>query len=194
MVRDSVTGMNRNQVLSLLARHAARTLDANEAAMTAETIRFVELYRDCFLRSQLRGHLTGSAWILDPKRTKALLTHHKKLDKWVQLGGHADGNPDLWDVAQREASEESGLTRWDNTSTEIFDLDRHLIPARRDVPEHYHYDLRFLFEADPTEKLIVSSESVDLAWVPLAEMTDFNPEESIARMVRKSQHAGDSLI
>src|SRR5215204_3717077 len=104
--------MNRSAVLSLLSRHAARLLDANEAALTAATIRFVESSPDCFLRSQLDGHLTGSAWILDPSRTKTLLTHHKKLEKWVQLGGHADGNPDLWDVARREASEESCLTTW----------------------------------------------------------------------------------
>jgi hypothetical protein len=111
--------MNRTGVLTLLRRHATRALDAldaHEAAMTDGTIRFIEAHPDCFLRSQLTGHVTGSAWVVDPSRSRTLLMHHLKLDKWVQLGGHADGDPDLWAVAQREACEESGLTRWGVTS------------------------------------------------------------------------------
>lgn len=154
--------------------------------MTADTIRFVEEHTDCLLRSQLKGHLTGSAWVVDRSRTQTLLTHHRKLDKWLQLGGHADGDPDLLAVALREAREESGLTHLRVTETEIFDLDRHWIPERKDVPAHFHYDLRFLFEADPAEPLIVTSESKDLAWVQLGEVVALNPEESMARLVRKT--------
>ena len=103
--------MHRTAVLKLLRAHAALALDAHEAAMTADTIRFVEAHADCCSRTQLSGHLTGSAWIVDASRTRTLLTHHRKLDKWLQLGGHADGDPDLLAVALREGREESGLTR-----------------------------------------------------------------------------------
>lgn len=154
--------------------------------MTAATIEFVQAYADCLLRSCVPGHLTGSAWILSPDRRKVLLTHHHKLDKWLQLGGHADGDGDLAAVAGREAREESGLAGLRVVSPEIFDLDRHWIPPRKADPGHYHYDLRFLFEADPAEPLAVSSESKALEWVDLAEVATLNPEESIARMVRKT--------
>lgn len=185
MVRDAVN-RNRTGVLTLLRRHSSCAFDAHEAAMTDDTIRFIEAHADCFLRSQLMGHVTGSAWVVDSSRSKVLLMHHAKLDKWVQLGGHADGDPDLWAVAQREAREESGLTRWGVTSKDIFDVDRHLIPERQGVPEHFHYDLRFLFQADPDEALTESSESKGLSWIPLEQVAALNPEESMARMVRKT--------
>lgn len=179
--------MHRNDVLKLLRDHAARALDAHEAEMTAETIRFVAAHEDCLLRSCVPGHLTGSAWIVSPDRTKTLLTHHHKLDKWLQLGGHADGEADLLAVARREAHEESGLQNIRVVAGEVFDLDRHWIPARKTDPGHYHYDLRFMFEADPAEPLVISNESKDLAWVDVSRVTALNPEESMARMVRKTQ-------
>ncbi len=177
--------MHRTEVLQLLQAHAGRPLDPHEAAMTAETIRFVEAHADCLQRTQLSGHLTGSAWVVDAGRTRTLLTHHRKLDKWLQLGGHADGDPDLLAVALREAREESGLTRLRPVTREIFDLDRHWIPERKAEPAHWHYDLRFMIEADPAEPLTVTNESKDLAWVELSKVTGLNPEESMARMVRK---------
>lgn len=154
--------------------------------MTDATIQFVESHPDCLLRSCAPGHLTGSAWIVSPDRRRTLLTHHHALDKWLQLGGHADGDTDLVAVARREAWEESGLTRLRLVSGEVFDCDRHLIPARGAEPAHYHHDLRFMIEADPTEPLAISSESKDLAWVDLDRVTTLNAEESMARMVRKT--------
>lgn len=178
--------MHRTAILKQLSAHVARPLDAHEAEMTRATLRFVESHPDCLLRSCVEGHLTGSAWIVSPGRTRTLLTHHVKLDKWLQLGGHADGDPDLRAVALREAREESGLGNVRVIAPEIFDVDRHWIPARKDVPSHHHYDVRFLLEADPGEPLTVSSESKELAWVELARVAALNSEESMLRMVRKT--------
>jgi len=175
-----------NPVLALLRTHAQQTLEAHEAEMTAEILRFVSAHPDCLERRCGPGHLTGSAWIVSPDRRQTLLTHHQKLDKWLQLGGHADGETDLLGVACREAREESGLTGLRVVSSAIFDVDRHWIPPRKSEPGHYHHDLRFLLEADPAEPLVISRESKDLAWVDVATVTVLNPEESMARMVRKT--------
>jgi len=179
--------MHRAPVLSLLRAHAARVVDDHESAMTAATIAFVTAQPDCLRRTCVPGHLTGSAWIVSPDRSCVLLTHHRKLDKWLQLGGHADGDPELLAVALREGREESGLASLRAVSPDVFDLDRHWIPPRNADPGHFHYDLRFLFEADPREPLTCSSESKDLAWVGLDAVTTLNPEESMARMVRKTK-------
>ena len=157
--------------------------------MTAATLAFVTAQPDCLRRTCVPGHLTGSAWIVSPDRTRVLLTHHRKLDKWLQLGGHADGDPDLLAVAWREAREESGLANVRVAAPEIFDLDRHWIPERKHEPGHFHYDLRFVFEADPREPLAITHESKDLAWVALDRVTGLNSEESMARMVRKTRRA-----
>jgi 8-oxo-dGTP pyrophosphatase MutT (NUDIX family) len=179
--------MLRQPVLQLLRVHLARELDARERAVIADTIQFVEAHEDCLQRTCVPGHLTGSAWIVTPDRSRVLLTHHLKLDKWLQLGGHADGEEDLLAVALREAREESGLTELHAVSTEILDVDRHWIPPRKSDPGHYHYDLRFLIEAtSPEAPLLVTHESKDLAWVKLENVAALNPEESMARMVRKT--------
>jgi 8-oxo-dGTP pyrophosphatase MutT (NUDIX family) len=178
--------MHRAAVLRLLRAHQPRAADPHEAAMTAEVIHFVEAHPDCLLRTCVPGHLTGSAWIVDAPRRRVLLTHHRKLDKWLQPGGHADGDPDLLAVALREGREETGLTRLHAVSPEVFDVDRHPIPPRGDTPGHWHLDLRFLVAADPEEELIISDESHDLAWVELERIAALNPEESMLRMVRKT--------
>ncbi|MFA6456416.1 MAG: NUDIX domain-containing protein, partial [Bacteroidota bacterium] len=106
-------------------------------------------------------------------------------EKWLQLGGHSDGDPDPLNVALREAEEESGIPGIIPLSKEIFDVDVHPIPARKNVPEHFHYDIRYLFEADDTHSLTITPESKDLAWIPLNDIEQFSTEESILRMVRK---------
>jgi 8-oxo-dGTP pyrophosphatase MutT (NUDIX family) len=178
--------MHRQLVLNLLRAHVRQELEDQEAHMTAATIRFVVEHVDCLWRRCGPGHLTGSAWIVSPDRRLTLLTHHRKLDKWLQLGGHADGDSDLLAVARREAEEESGLSRLRPLGSEIFDLDRHWIPARGNEPGHHHYDLRFLIEADPAEPLRITNESKDLAWVEISRVVELNPEESMMRMVRKT--------
>jgi len=181
--------MHRAAVLRLLRAHQPHAADPHEAAMTAEIIRFVDAHDDCLVRTCAPGHLTGSAWVVDAARSRVLLTHHRKLDKWLQPGGHADGDPDLLAVALREAREETGLTRLRPVSPGVFDVDRHWIPARGDTPGHWHLDLRFLIEADPAEELVVSDESHDLKWVELERVAALNPEESMLRMVRKTAAA-----
>lgn len=186
MVRHHMSVDPRNGVLNLLRAHAGKALDTHESAMAADMIHFVETHPDCAERSLQVGHLTGSAWIVDSERKRVLLTHHRKLNKWLQLGGHADGDLDPLSVAMREAREESGLTRLRVVDEKIFDVDRHLIPARKSDPDHWHYDIRFMIEADPAEPFVVSDESHDLAWIEISRMAEYNDSESMLRMARKT--------
>jgi len=176
----------RYAVWKLLDEHTGLRLSEPEMTMTRTMREFVETQPDCAKRSLSVGHLTGSAWIVDASRKRTLLTHHRKLNKWLQLGGHADGNLNLLEVALTETREESGLEDFTPASPRLFDVDRHLIPARKSDPEHWHYDLRFMIVADPDDTLAVSDESNDLAWVEIERMADYNPEESMMRMARKT--------
>ena len=140
-----------------------------------------------FSKDNKKGHFTGSAWIVSPDRSMVLMTHHRKLNMWLQLGGHADGLDDLISVAIREAKEESGFDNFVLVSEKIFDLDIHKIPAISEGPIHLHYDVRFLLEADPKDnRIVVSDESHDVRWIPLDKILSRNPEESMQRMVKKT--------
>lgn len=133
------------------------------------------------------GHVTGSAFVLSPDATRVLLTHHAKLNIWVQLGGHCDGIEDARFVAQKEAYEESGLSRITLLSDDVFDIDIHEIPARKSDPAHLHYDVRFLMQAT-SETFTVSDESHALAWVPLDDLEAVSTETSLLRMRDTALH------
>lgn len=177
--------MHRKPLLSSLDAHTA--WDDGEVAMVDRTRRFVSEHVDCFERSLAIGHVTGAAWIVNPNRNKVLLTHHRKLDRWLQLGGHCDGDGDTCGVAAREAAEESGLSSVKLVSSAIFDVDVHRIPARRNEPEHDHYDIRYLFEADDKEDLVISEESIALAWVELERLVEHGVDESVLRLAHKTE-------
>jgi 8-oxo-dGTP pyrophosphatase MutT (NUDIX family) len=185
------TILKRALLLSLLETHTP--WNEHEGRMRDRMKDFVNRQPDCFDRSLLVGHITGSAWVLDQDQALVLLTHHCKLNKWLQLGGHADGEGDVLLVALREAVEESGLESIWPFSREIFDVDVHEIPAHANDPAHLHYDVRFRLAANPNQPLRVSSESKELAWVPLREVHKLTREESVLRMVEKSLAGPDAL-
>ncbi len=175
--------MHRQPLLNLLRSH--HPADASEQAMTQATINFVEQQPTCFERSLLMGHITGSAWIVSPDRRQTLLIHHRKLDRWLQPGGHADGDADVTAVALREAREETGLFSLRLLNPAIFDVDIHPIPARNDVPEHLHYDIRFLLEADLYEPFGQSGEIKNIRWLSIKEAVNYVADGSIFRIVNK---------
>jgi len=160
--------------------------DARETAMRDRLVAFVTAHPAACDRALAIGHVTASAWIVDPARTRALLTHHRKLGAWLQLGGHADGDLDLRRAALREAREESGLASLRFAVDAIYDLDVHPIPPRPGEPAHDHYDVRFAFEADPDEPLVVSAESKELAWIPIEALDHYGVDESVLRLARKT--------
>ncbi|MDE1957985.1 MAG: NUDIX hydrolase [Xanthomonadaceae bacterium] len=167
-----------------LAAYAQAHCD--EAVVVALFRGFLADHPQCFERTLAHGHFTGSAWLVSADGRRVLLTHHRKLGRWLQLGGHADGDPDLARVALRETQEESGLAGLALDGEAIFDLDRHRIPARGDEPEHWHYDVRYVVRAGGGERFAVSAESLALAWRPVIEVAaDAEADASLRRMAAK---------
>lgn len=189
--------MHRKPLLESLERYERRY---PEEASCVERIRaLVSENEDCFERSCVPGHITASSWIVSHDAARVLLTHHRKLGAWLQLGGHADGDPDPLAVALREAQEESGMQRFrviDAGEPGLpFDIDVHSIPARPGEPEHEHHDIRFLLVAEPHQPLVISEESHDLRWFPVFDLPTALDDESVLRMARKApaQLAGAGL-
>ncbi len=148
----------------------------------------VEAHEDCFLRTCMPGHITASCWIVSADHEKSLLTHHRKLGRWLQLGGHADGETDAATVALTEAREESGMTEFTVFGDGMtLDVDVHDIPARKDEPAHEHHDVRFLLVAGPDQDIVVSEESHDVRWFGWDEIERTVHEESTVRMARRAR-------
>ncbi|AYQ32290.1 NUDIX hydrolase [Runella sp. SP2] len=177
--------MNRTPLLQLL--QAYQPTEPEEQRMWFETIEFVKQNPACFERSLPIGHITGSAWVVDETGQFVLLMHHRKLDRWFQPGGHADGEWNILQVAIKEAQEETGLESVEVVSDSIYDVDVHLIPANTKDPAHFHYDIRFLLRANKAIPLKINNESKNLVWVPLEDVASYNNSESIMRMARKQK-------
>jgi len=148
-------------------------------------LEFLHSHADVFRRSHIEGHFTGSAWLVSADGERVLLMHHRKLGRWLQPGGHADGDAELARVALREAQEETGVAGL-RVEGGIFDLDRHRIPTRGSEPEHWHYDVRYVVRAMADESFAANEESLGLAWRPVREIAaDAQADESLRRMARK---------
>ena len=172
----------KNTLASLKDYHPTCELEERHKQ---EMICFLENNINCFDRTCKSGHFTASCWIENATGTHVLLMHHKKLDQWFQLGGHADGDPDLLSVALKEAQEESGLENIVPVSKDIFDVDIHFIPPYADVPEHYHYDVRFFLKSPVEAPLIINGESKDLRWFGKDSASLPTQNASILRMFEK---------
>jgi ADP-ribose pyrophosphatase YjhB (NUDIX family) len=172
----------KEELLGLLS--AYEPSDAGEIDSKTAILGFVA-NSDELGRPNGAGHLTGSAFVVNRSRDKALLNHHAKLDMWLQFGGHVEAGELVLDAALRETREESGLRNLELASPAVFDIDVHLIPERNGVAAHYHYDIRFLVIADEAEPLAISEESRAIVWVPMGEVARYSTSESILRMKRK---------
>lgn len=175
-----------SQSLALALLDNYQPTDENEIKAHAFISKFVSENPRYWSRQTLTGHLTASAWITNAEQTHAVLLHHRKLDLWVQPGGHIDDDDETLPLASlREATEETGLKDLTLKQTSIFDLDVHAIPGRKNEPEHWHLDIRFWF-VSAQGQLVINAESNELAWLSRAEIEQKTDEESVLRMVRKT--------
>ena len=182
-----------NELLANFVAHSSHAGDALQHATRIQT--FVANVGRPWSRTTLTGHLTASAWVLDGSRTHVALIHHKKLNRWLQPGGHIDDSDASWRAAaQRETTEETGLAQFlaQPGDDALFDVDVHAIPARPDEPAHFHYDLRFLLltDVDATQHSTLAinlDESHDCRWFALTALAaDASNEVSMLRMIELS--------
>jgi 8-oxo-dGTP pyrophosphatase MutT (NUDIX family) len=172
-----------------LARH--RPADAAEAEDLRRIRDFVARQADPFDRRIAAGHLTGSALVVSAAGTHVLLVHHRKLERWLQPGGHADpGEASGEEVALREAREETGIAGLllHPRAPRPLDVDVHEIPARDGEPAHEHLDLRYLVVAPETAALVrAATESSDLRWFEWDELAALDLDPGLRRLLRKAR-------
>ena len=141
-------------------------------------LNWIEEQENAFSRENKMAHMTASAWVVNPERSKVLMVYHNIYDSWSWLGGHADGETDLLSVALREVKEEAGISKVRPVSEDIFSLESLTVDGHVKkgiyVSSHLHLNVTYLLEADPEETLSVKAdENSGVAW--------FSPEEALAR-------------
>lgn len=161
--------------------------DNKEQEDLIKIISFLECNTNCYDRSNLKGHVTAGAFVCD-KQGNILLNHHKKSGMWFQFGGHSDGEEDSLNVAKREIMEEAGITNFELGINSIYDVAviRISYSAKKNEPEHWHYDVNFLFIVN-NHDYEISNESMEIKWVTINEALDLvhKNDYGIIRMINK---------
>ncbi len=188
-----VLGMDRYYLLQMLDRYLE--IYPSEQPVVARIAALVEGHADCFERTCRPGHITGAAWVVSDDQRRVVLVHHRKLGRWLQPGGHADGDGDVAGVAWKEATEETGLshlTMIDTGGTLVpLDVDVHEIPPRYGEDgeliedAHEHHDIRFLFVTSE-QTLATSHESYEVRWFDMANVRQLTSEASVLRLLDKA--------
>jgi 8-oxo-dGTP pyrophosphatase MutT (NUDIX family) len=185
-----VPGSDHHEALAdALRRHAPA--GEEEAQDRDRILAFVLRHERPFDRSIAEGHLTGSAITVSADGSRVLLLHHRKLDRWLQPGGHGDpGETTGEEVALREALEESGIRglTLHPTAKRPLDVDVHDIPARGSEPAHEHLDLRYLVVAPPDAVISPAlAELHEIRWVPWDEVEALSPDHGLRRALAKAR-------
>lgn len=181
LTEDPATGGDLDDAVA--AVRATTGADPLSLAARAEILTFVTAHPDALMRTCLAGHLTGSALVVHDDRERMLLMLHAKLGRWLQPGGHADGEGHLAAVALREAGEETGIEGL-RVALPAVDCDVHAIPARPGEPEHRHLDVRYVVLAPAGAVAVGNDESHQLRWVDLATLDELAGDDSLRRLAR----------
>jgi len=159
----------------------------HDECVSQEIISWIQKHREfAFRRENLEGHITASLLVMNHEKTKLLLMKHKKLGLWLQFGGHADGELDIFSVALREFHEESGITSSPIVFSGIFNVHIHEIPAHKNIASHKHYDILYL--ATISEDTVFSrqeDEVDDIRWFEIEGIEKYIGEKRMLAMIEK---------
>lgn len=159
--------------------------DAAQEVLRRAYLEHLALHPDGMWKACGAGHLTASALVVDPERGKVLLTLHRKLRMWLQMGGHCEpGDATLAGAALREAAEESGIAGLTLLASSPVTLDRHPIPA----PCNWHLDVQYAALAPSGSTERISDESLDLRWFTYDEVPEV-ADSSVVRLVERTRAA-----
>ena len=183
----------RSTDLAVVRAHVeeARVSDGAGEARRKRILGFVDAHPDALLRSCVEGHLTGSAMVVDPASRQVLMLLHSKVRRWLQPGGHADGDAALPGVALREAEEETGITGL-RVAVPAVDLDVHLFEAAGEV-SHDHLDVRYLVVAPPGATPQGNHESRALRWIAAGDLAQLDADPGTHRLAHAALAALDDL-
>lgn len=164
-----------------------KPFDAKEKMNVDDVLNYLKNNTNCYSRTNLGGHVTAGGLVVDGKGN-VLLNHHKLSGLWFQFGGHSDGDTNCINVARREISEETGIFDCKLISNSIFDVDVQQITysAKKNEPEHFHYDINFLFLVKD-KSFIISNESTEIKWVSIEEAKKLinKDDKAMQRMLAK---------
>lgn len=151
---------------------------------------FLRKNPDAFYRTNLLAHMTASAWVVNPQRSKVLMVYHRLYDSWSWAGGHADGEEDLLAVALREVREETGVQRLRPVTEEIYSLEVLTVDGHekhdRYVPSHLHLNVTYLLEAEEDQPLrVCEAENSGVAWFSLADALSASTEPWFVERIYK---------
>ena len=169
---------------------AYRPWNEQERQDQAVILAFLERNPDAFYRSNLLAHMTASAWVVNPQRSKVLMVYHRLYDSWSWAGGHADGEEDLLAVALREVREETGVQRLRPVTEEIYSLEVLTVDGHekhgRYVPSHLHLNVTYLLEAEEDQPLrVCEAENSGVAWFSLADALSASTEPWFVERIYK---------
>jgi 8-oxo-dGTP pyrophosphatase MutT (NUDIX family) len=196
ILRDMIDVTNSSYVLGDSMRKITTLEDyALGSPQEVNTVLFmIEMIRkhpDILSRTCEEGHITGSALVIDRTglSVRILLNHHLALRKWLSFGGHAEWEVSPWQIALREAREESRLPDLyfylEGSEPKLIDIDVHTVPQRDQYPEHLHLDFRYLLFTRKPGLARPSSESREIKWVTFSEAMELDLEKDLKRFVAK---------
>ncbi len=183
---------NRNRLIQQLT--AYRAFNEQELVDQKRILEVLYHWPNVFLRENLTGHMTASAWVVNERRDRVLMAYHRIYDSWAWLGGHADGETDLLSVALREVREESGVSHVRALSEEPFSLEVLTVEGHEKrgvyVPSHLHFNVTYLLEAEESDPLRnKADENSAVSWFSLSGAVEASREPWFQERIYKKLNA-----